>query len=160
MGNRFMIRWKISILYYWIAYFITLGVGVGHTFITAFFLKMKSVMPIEKLYITAYNKTMPFHPLYTIVIWTLAAFFYFHIAKPSVNNKWKTALFLGIGWTVITIIFDMFAWVIIRHPWSMSWKDFYIDYQPWITLEYIAILVSPYIGSIMYKNNKVKDKMS
>ena len=42
------------------------------------------------------------------------------------------ALMTGMIWTIICIVFDAFGWVIIKHPWSLSFKEFYIDYQPWI----------------------------
>ena len=32
------------------------------------------------------------------------------------------------------------------HPWSLTFKEFYVDYQPWITLIYIAIYASPFIA--------------
>lgn len=45
-----------------------------------------------------------------------------------------------------TIVFDVFGWVLIKHPWSLSFKEFYVDYQPWITLIYIAIFAGPLVG--------------
>ena len=51
--------------------------------------------------------------------------------------------FKGAG---ICIVFDVFGWVIIKHPWSLSFKEFYIDYQPWITLIYLAIFAGPVSG--------------
>lgn len=38
--------------------------------------------------------------------------------------------------------------VLIKHPWSMTWKEMYIDYQPWLSLIYISIFVSPFIGTL------------
>jgi hypothetical protein len=32
---------------------------------------------------------------------------------------------------------------VIENPWSMSAREFYVDYQPWITLIYAAIFASP-----------------
>jgi hypothetical protein len=44
------------------------------------------------------------------------------------------------------ILFSLFGWVIIKHPWGLSFKGFYVDYQPWITLIYIAIFIGPVVG--------------
>jgi len=33
----------------------------------------------------------------------------------------------------------------------MTWKEMYVDYQPWITLIYLSIFISPFIGIISYK---------
>lgn len=59
---------------------------------------------------------------------------------------WKEALILGVGWTLISIVIDLFGWVIIKHPWKMTYKEMYWDYQPWISLIYISIFVSPFIA--------------
>ena len=56
------------------------------------------------------------------------------------------AILTGVLWSGICIVFDVFGWVIIKHPWSLSFKGFYIDYQPWITLIYIAIFLGPLVG--------------
>jgi hypothetical protein len=157
------INWKISMLWYWVSYFAVTVIGVGHTIFNGAVLKMETMAQISQTgqqaeimdtaygMGTAYAKTVPFHPLYNIIIWPLFAFLYFRMAKPE-KNPWRTALFLGLSWSIITIVFDVFGWVIIRHPWAMTWKAFYIDYQPWITLIYLAIFASPFIGALIYKN--------
>ncbi len=35
------------------------------------------------------------------------------------------------------------------HPLRLSFKQFYIEYQPWITLIYVAIFLGPVIGYFM-----------
>ena len=44
------------------------------------------------------------------------------------------------------MIIDVFGWVMIKHSWSLSFKEFYVDYQPWITLIYLAIFAGPVVG--------------
>ena len=44
------------------------------------------------------------------------------------------------------ILFSLFGWVLIKHPWSLSFNEFYVDYQPWITLIYLAIFAGPTVG--------------
>ena len=153
------INWKISMLWYWISYFVVTIIGVGHTIFNIVVLKMESMAQMVQdpnIANTAYSmgtgyaKTVPFHPLYNIIIWPIFAFLYLRMTKPD-KNQWKTALFLGLSWSIITIIFDLFGWVIIKHPWSMTWKAFYIDYQPWITLIYLSIFISTFIGMYLYK---------
>ena len=53
------------------------------------------------------------------------------------------------GVTLIGVVFDVFGWVIIKHPWSLTFKQFYIEYQPWITLIYIAIFIGPILGFLL-----------
>ncbi len=64
------------------------------------------------------------------------------LSNPTINE----AIITGTIWVVICIVVDVFGWVIIKHAWSLSFKEFYIDYQPWITLIYIAIFLGPIIG--------------
>jgi hypothetical protein len=33
--------------------------------------------------------------------------------------------------------------VVIKHPWSLSPREFYVGYQPWITIVYALILACP-----------------
>ena len=54
------------------------------------------------------------------------------------------ALITGAIWAGICIVFDVFGWVIIKHPWSLSFKEFYVDYQLWITLIYLAIFLAQF----------------
>jgi hypothetical protein len=135
------------ILYYWCAYVLTTLVGIGHTIFNWKVLKMENkVEKITTMYdVVAYAKTVPFHPLYNILIWPI--FSYLYLVKLSPANVWTSALVLGAAWTIITIIIDLFGWVIIKHPWRMTYKEMYVDYQPWITLIYLSIFLSPFIGA-------------
>ena len=94
--------------------------------------------------VVAYAKTVPFHPLYNLIIWPIFAYLYLIKINPA--NIWTSALVLGAAWTIITMVIDLFGWVIIRHPWRMSYQEMYVDYQPWITLIYLSIFVSPFIA--------------
>ena len=58
----------------------------------------------------------------------------------------KKALKTGALWAGISIVIDLVGWVLIKHPWSLTFKQFYIDYQPWITLVYLAMVIAPVIG--------------
>jgi len=149
-------------LWFWVSYFAVTLIGIGHTIFNAVVLKMETManfaqtgQQINSMYdITAYAKTVPFHPLYNIMVWPLFSYLYFRMVKPE-KNQWNTALFLGLSWSIITIVFDLFGWVLIRHPWAMTFKEFYADYQPWITLIYLAIFTSPFIGMALYKRRRL-----
>ena len=146
------INWKISMLWFWASYMLVTLVGIGHTCFNWLVLKMEidPNIPVKTMYdILPYAATVPFHPLYNIILWPLFAFLYYKMVKP-IKNYWKTTLNLGLSWVIITIIFDLVAWVLIHHPWAMTWKEMYLDYQPWITLIYISIFISPFIGMVFY----------
>ena len=94
----------------------------------------------------AYEKTKPFHPLYNWLVFPVFAWLYFL----TINNlSLGIVLLVGVIWVSLTIVIDLIGWVLIKHPWSLSFKEFYIDYQPWITLTYLVILLSPLFAYTM-----------
>ena len=81
--------------------------------------------------------------MYNIILFSFFGWLYIKgLQSPTIQE----ALITGAIWMGICIIFDLFGWVIIKHPWSLDFKEFYIDYQPWITLIYIAIFAGPVVG--------------
>ena len=136
----------LSMLYYWAAYFTATIIGIFHTIYNWKVLKIdthteKGTKPSLS---PAYLKTKPFHVLYNIVLFPIAAYLYFQATVLS--NLWLEALVLAVTWAGITILIDWIGWVVIKHPWSMTYKEMYVDYQPWITLIYVVIFVSPFIA--------------
>ena len=63
-----------------------------------------------------------------------------------VQPTFRKALTTGILWSVISIVFDLVGWVLIPHPLQLTFKQFYIEYQPWITLVYLAMIAGPVLG--------------
>ena len=118
-------------LWYWSAYIVVTLVGIGHTIFNWKILKMEiKVEKVASMYdVVPYAITVPFHPLYNIIIWPIFAYIYLLQTTPA--NVWKAALALGGSWTLITIVIDLFGWVIIKHPWRMTFREMYVDYQPW-----------------------------
>lgn len=137
-----MANFGLSMLWYWIAYFIVTDIGVLHTIFNIKVLKMKS-MKDSKGMGEGYEKTKPWHPLYNLIVFPIFSYLYFNgLEVLTLSNVIATS----ITWGTITVVFDMFVWVVIKHPWSLSFKEFYIDYQPWITIIYITIYASPFIA--------------
>lgn len=134
-----------SMLWFWLSYFIVTLIGVLHTIFNIVVLHMKSMKDSPGMG-EGYEKTKPWHPLYNIILFSIFGFIYMNgLSNPTLTE----ALITGLIWTSICIVFDLFGWVIIKHPWSLSFKEFYIDYQPWISLIYIAIFLGPVIGFIL-----------
>ena len=126
---------------FWSAYLIVTCIGIAHTIFNIYVLHMK---PMDENGMgEGYEKTKPWHPLYNIILFTLFGYFYLKgIALPTIQE----ALITGGIWAGICIVFDVFGWVLIKHPWSLSFKEFYVDYQPWITLIYLMIFLGPVVG--------------
>ena len=131
----------LSMLWFWIAYIIVTLIGILHTIFNIYVLHMK---PMDKESIgEGYEKTKPWHPLYNIVIFTVFGLIDMNgLSNPTIVEAFIT----GAIWVSICIVFDILGWVIIKHPWSLTFKQFYVEYQPWITLIYIAIFIGPILG--------------
>lgn len=138
-----------------LAYIAVTAVGVAHTVFNALVLQMQAPEIIHTVYdYPAYAATVPFHPLYNIILWPLFALCYFRWVKPQ--SAQKSALVLGLIWCFAAIAIDTLGWVIIPHPYSMTWKEFFVDYQPWVTLIYLTIFAAPFIGAYFYKKQKLR----
>lgn len=134
-----------SMLWFFIAYTLVTWVGILHTIFNIKVLHMKSMKESPGMG-EGYEKTKPWHPLYNIIIFPIFGFLYMNgLSNPTINE----ALITGLIWTFICIIGDLVGWVLIKHPWRLTFKEFYIDYQPWITLIYIAIFLGPIIGFLL-----------
>ena len=139
-----MQNFGFSMLWFWSAYIIVTLIGILHTIFNIYVLHMK---PMDKDSMgEGYEKTKPWHPLYNIVIFTVFGFIYMNgLSNPTITE----ALITGAICVSICIVFDVFGWVIIKHPWSLTFKQFYVEYQPWITLIYIAIFIGPLLGYLL-----------
>ena len=130
-----------SMLMFWLAYLLVTGIGILHTIFNIYVLHMKP-MDGDSMG-EGYEKTKPWHPLYNIIVFSLFGFLYLNgLDSPAISE----ALITGGVWAGICIVFDVFGWVLIKHPWSLSFKAFYVDYQPWITLIYVMIFLGPVVG--------------
>ncbi len=135
------------ILWYFLAYFVVTLIGVLHTIFNVVVLHMKSMKESDGMG-DAYNNTKPWHVVYNIIIFPIFTLMYFK----GVNNLTLSLVIMtSLTWGIITIILDLVGWVLIKHPWSLSFKEFYIDYQPWITLIYVTIFLSPFLSFLLLK---------
>ncbi len=131
----------LSILFYLAAYIVVMMIGVAHTIFNIKVKHYKSMKDSPGMG-EAYEKTKPFHPLYNIVIFPLFAWLYFLTIG---NLTLESVAITSLLWGTITLVIDLIGWVLIKHPWSLSFKEFYLDYQPWITLTYLIIYLSPFL---------------
>ena len=129
------------ILLFWLAYFIVTDIGILHTIFNIKVLKMKSMKESPGMG-EGYEKTKPWHPLYNIIVFPIFAYLYF---KGIDIVTLTDVIIVSLVWGTIAVFFDLLGWVVIKHPWSLTLKEFYIDYQPWITIIYVAIYASPFI---------------
>ncbi len=142
-----MRNFGMSMICFWMGYITVTALRFIHTIFNITILHM-STMKDGHGRIEGYEKTKPWHPLCSIIIFTLFGWLYLrNIVEPDLTE----ALVTGGIWAGVCIIFDLIAWVLIRHPCRFTFKEFYIDYQPWLTLIYIAIFCAPVIAHFLLR---------
>lgn len=90
-----------------------------------------------------YVKSRPYQVFYNVLIFPI--FLWLYSKGIETDNIKEFMLNTVIQWTILSIIIDYISWVLIPHKFRLTHKEFYIDYQPYITLIYVAIFVSHYI---------------
>lgn len=144
----------MSLLWYWLGYVAVTSVGIAHTIFNILVLHMSSMAQGPGLG-QGYEATKPWHPLYNIILFTLFGFLYLRKVK---EPTFKKAALTGALWSGISIVIDVFGWVIIKHPWSLTFKQFYVEYQPWITIIYITIFLAPVVSFLLMRRSAEKRK--
>ena len=132
----------MCMLWFWTSYTVVTLIGIAHTIFNVAVLHMGSMAQGPGLG-EGYEMTKPWHPIYNIILFTVFGWLYMRGLK---NPTLKKAMTTGALWSGISIVFDLVGWVLIKHPWSLTFKQFYIEYQPWITLVYIAMFIGPVLG--------------
>ena len=90
-----------------------------------------------------YVKSRPYQVFYNVLIFPI--FLWLYSKGIETDNLKEFMLNTVIQWTILSIIIDYISWVLIPHKFRLTHKEFYIDYQPFNTLIYVAIFVSHYI---------------
>ncbi len=93
----------------------------------------------------AYQETLRWQPLFAIGTFSAVSYIYF--GTVTVVDVWPHALTLGVTWVVLTAVVDVFARVVLRHPWSLTLREMFVKQQPWVGLVYVAILAAPLLAA-------------
>jgi hypothetical protein len=140
-----------AIWYFIAAYWVVTVLGILLTVAFAAIFKPPSPQELGVPFsqAPAYLMTLPYHPLLNL-FWLPFAWMY--LRNFTTDTRRREALELGAFWAILCILIDLVGWILIPHPWAMTFKEFYVDYQPWITLIYMVIFVSPIIVSRLKGN--------
>ena len=137
--------------YFLLAYWVVTIVAVLLTLAFAAIFKPVSAeqLGLPPSQAPAYLMTLPYHPLLNL-LWLPFAWLY--LRSFAQTSRQQEAFKLGAFWVIICILIDLVGWILIPHPWAMTFKEFYIDYQPWITLIYLVIFLSPLVAAKLQKS--------
>lgn len=145
---------SVLMYYYIIGYFIVTGIASLHflwnwkvrgqeAFDSSLGLK---ALKANATQFTAFKTTKPFHPIYNLLTFPVVSIWMMN--GLSQMPSFKQALAIGILWMVYGLILDVSFWIILPHPWRLTIHELFVEYQPWITLAYGAILISPLLSLI------------
>lgn len=68
-----------------------------------------------------------------------------------VSASLREAFLTGLLWMGICIVFDLADRVLIKHPWRLTFKQFYVGYQPRLALIYLAVFGGPLVGYLLVR---------
>lgn len=99
--------------------------------------------------------TVPYQLLTNLLVWTTFGWLYLK-KKGNSDHLLKESIGLAMFWLVLGLTVDLVVFVLIKTPYSLTPYQFYIEYQPWITITYLIVLVSPLIsyGLIRLRNSE------
>ncbi|HTJ37170.1 MAG TPA: hypothetical protein VL738_28415 [Dactylosporangium sp.] len=100
----------------------------------------------------SFTATVPYHVLIMVLVFTPFACLYWRRADG--RDPVRETLRLSVVWTVAAVVVDFVGFVVVQNPWSLTPHQFYVDYQPWITLIYAAIFVSPWLRLAMARSRQ------
>jgi hypothetical protein len=81
-----------------------------------------------------------------LLVWPAFAWVYLRKRQPrNRDGELRETLRLSFFWLAAAMIVDFVCFVLIKHPCSLTPHGFYVEYEPWISLIYISIFLSPLI---------------
>ncbi|WP_226584041.1 hypothetical protein [Halobacillus litoralis] len=138
----------LSFIWLLIAYHVVTFIAIGHMYIfhRVFHVPNAKEAGTTPMKSPAYQKTLPYQALYNVIVFPI--FLWLYVRGIETDNLKQLMFHTVIQWTAISIILDYIFWVLIPHKYRFTHREFYIGYQPWITLIYLAIFISHYIVGV------------
>ncbi|MBH0345611.1 hypothetical protein BK731_07485 [Bacillus thuringiensis serovar muju] len=135
----------ISFLWLLLAYGVATLIVFIHMLISNKYFGVQNAKQAGRTFLKSpvYVKSRPYQVLYNVAIFPV--FLWLYSKGIDTDNVKEFMLNTVIQWTALSIIIDYLSWVLIPHKFRLTHKEFYIDYQPYITLIYVAIFISHYI---------------
>jgi hypothetical protein len=95
----------------------------------------------------SFSATVPYHVMIMLLVWPVSAWIYLRpLRLADRRDRMRHTALLSTFWLLAAMAVDFLGFVVIKNPWSLTPHQFYVDYQPWITLIYVSIALSPWIA--------------
>ena len=143
-------RIPLALLWFSIGFVLANGLKMLHIFLSVKKMQKQTGYMNQKtadFQKKAYKKSLPYTPVYYLIVWLLCSTFYF--SQHTAVHVFSDGLLTGILWWLLTLLLEMLLWIIARHRMQLSWKEMYMESQPWLSVSYYAVLISPLILSMI-----------
>src|SRR5258705_9244996 len=137
-----------ALIYFFAAYSVVtvLATATSVTYGIIYQTPQPEELGVSLLKAPSFVATVPYHVLIMLLVWPVFAWVYLRKRQPrNRDGELGESLRLSFFWLAAAMIVDFVCFVIIKHPWSLTPHEFYIEYEPWIGLIYTAIFLSPLI---------------
>jgi len=116
-----------------------LATGFAFTLIWSLHLKTAAQLGISRAHDPGFLLSRPYIIGINLVCWTTFAALYYRGQRRNPLAP-REAISTALLWLVLAMGIDLVFFVLIPTPISLTAHEFYIDYQPWITLTYGSVL--------------------
>lgn len=135
-----------ALLYFVVAYVLVTVLAAALTIAYGAIHRLPEVVQGRSILETpAFVATVPYHVLIMVLVWPVFAWLYFRKRILGPGSERRETLRLALLWLVLAMVVDFVGFVLIDNPWSLTPHEFYVIYQPWISLIYLAIFSAPWI---------------
>lgn len=137
-----------ALIYFFVAYCVVtvLATATSLTYEVIYHPPQPEELGVGLLKAPSFTATVPYHVLIMLLVWPVFAWVYFRKRQQeSLREEVMETLHLSFLWLAAAMIVDVVCFVLIKHPYSLTPHEFYVEYQPWISLIYISIFLSPFI---------------
>jgi hypothetical protein len=139
---------KRALIYFFVAYSVVTVLATVTTVVYGIVYRTPEpeLLGVSLLKVPSFTATVPYHVLIMLLVWPVFAWVYSRKHQQENHDKEvMETLRLSFFWLAAAMIVDFVCFVLIKHAWSLTPHEFYVEYQPWISLIYFSIFLSPLI---------------
>ncbi len=132
--------------YFISAYIIVTILAYLASYLVSVFIKLPPDPPgINMFDSQEFVKSVPYHLLINLLVWTAFSYMYFRNNQKRGFNT-TAPIYLSLFWLLTAMLTDLIFFVLIPSPVALSFHQFYVEYQPWISITYLIVFISPLLS--------------
>jgi hypothetical protein len=139
-----------TMVYFIVAYIMVTILATAFAYMLIWVLKLPTAaeLGVSRMNDPGFLLSRPYILAINLLCWTIFAILYDRKRRSGAVSL-REALSIALLWLVSAMVLDLVFFVVIQTPVSLSAHEFYIDYQPWITLAYVSILAGHLISYVL-----------